>query len=69
MKVRVDHDQCEGHGKCQLAAPTVFAVGDDDQSHVLIDDVPPELLAPVERAIRVCPKQAISWVDGAGTRI
>lgn len=61
MKVVVNEDLCEGHGKCELAAPEVFELRDDDLSHVLIDDVPEELAPKVERAIRLCPRQAIAW--------
>jgi ferredoxin len=53
--------------KCQLAAPAVFEVGEDDLSHVLQDDVPQDQVTAVERAIRVCPKQAISWVGEGWT--
>jgi ferredoxin len=63
MKVTVDHDRCEGHGKCQQAAPEVFLVGDDDLSHVLIDDVPESLREKVDAAIRLCPRQAVAWVE------
>ena len=62
MKVEVSHDRCEGHGKCQMAAPEVFELRDDDLSYVLIDDVPEGLRAKVEQAIRLCPRQAIDWV-------
>lgn len=65
MKVQVNHDKCEGHGKCQMAAPEVFELRDDDLSYVLVDDVSEELKAKVERAIRLCPRQAISWVEKA----
>lgn len=65
MKVIVDHDRCEGHGKCQMAAPEVFELRDDDLSHVLVDDVPPALVEKVERAIRLCPRQAIAWAGSA----
>ena len=65
MKVVVNHDLCEGHAKCQLNAPEVFEVRDDDRSYVLVDDVSEALRPKVERAIRLCPRQAISWVDGA----
>jgi ferredoxin len=61
MKVVVNSDMCEGHAKCELTAPEVFKVGDDDVSVVLIDDVPAELREKVDRAIRLCPRQAISW--------
>ena len=62
MKVRVDEDMCEGHGKCEMAAPEVFKLGDDDVSIVLLDDVPEALTAKVDRAIRLCPRYAIAWV-------
>ncbi|MEO6044180.1 MAG: ferredoxin [Tepidiformaceae bacterium] len=65
MKVLVNHDKCEGHGKCQQAAPEVFELRDDDLSYVLVDDVSEELKPKVERAIRLCPRQAISWVEKA----
>lgn len=61
VKVQVNADMCEGHAKCEKVAPEVFKVGDDDVSVVLVDDVAPELVEKVERAIRMCPRQAISW--------
>jgi ferredoxin len=61
MKVVVNQDKCEGHGKCAKAAPEVFRLGDDDLSQVLVEDVPAELIEKVERAIRLCPRQAIGW--------
>ena len=61
MKVIVNEDMCEGHGKCEMSAPEVFKLGPDDVSIVLIDEVPPELHEKVERAIRLCPRQAIAW--------
>ncbi len=61
MKVVVNSDMCEGHAKCQQAAPEVFKLGPDDVSVVLIDDVPDSLKEKVDRAIRLCPRQAISW--------
>lgn len=63
MKVEVNPDLCEGHGKCQAAAPEVFELRDDDLSHVLVDDVPEGLRQKVDRAIRLCPRQAIAWKE------
>lgn len=62
-KVTVDHDLCEGHMKCEKAAPAIFKVGDDEISHVLVPVVPEDQIAAVERAIRLCPRGAISWVE------
>ena len=59
-KATVDHDRCEGNMVCEANAPTVFEVGDDDLARVLVDDIPEDLRADVERAVRLCPKQAIA---------
>ncbi|MCA9821911.1 MAG: ferredoxin [Dehalococcoidia bacterium] len=64
MKVEVNHDVCEGHGKCEMAAPEVFELRDDDLSYVLVDEVAPALKEKVDRAIRLCPRAAIRWVEG-----
>lgn len=73
MRVVVDYDLCEGHGQCAIAAPEVFAVGDDDRSHVLVAEVGDELRPKVEHAIRRCPRQAIAWAaeqpDGGQIRV
>lgn len=60
MKVRVDYDLCEGHGRCQAAAPEVFRLGEDDLAQVLNDRPGEELRFKVERAARLCPRQAIT---------
>jgi ferredoxin len=63
VKIFVDHDRCEGHSRCMEIAPELFEVRDDDRSHVLIDDPGEELREVAERALRMCPRQAISTVD------
>ena len=63
MKVTVNQDACEGHAKCQGAAPEVFEVR-DDLSTVILDPVPESLRPQVERAVRLCPRQAITISEG-----
>jgi ferredoxin len=63
VKVIVNADMCEGHAKCEMAAPEVFKLGPDDVSIVLVDEVPEELREKVDRAIRLCPRQAIAWAN------
>ncbi len=63
MKVAVDLDRCEGNMRCQAAAPEVFEVRDDDRAYVLISHPGEELRAKVERAARLCPRQAIAIFD------
>lgn len=59
MKVSVNYDRCEGYMRCQNAAPEVFEVRDDDRSYVLIEHPGEDLRPKVERAARLCPRQAI----------
>ena len=61
MRVVIDPDRCEGHGKCVKEAPEVFELGDDDLSTVKLADIPASLKAKVDQAIRLCPRQAIDW--------
>jgi ferredoxin len=63
MKVIVDHSLCEGHARCMENAPEVFEVRDDDRSYTLIDAIPEELRAKVERAVQTCPRAAIKLED------
>ena len=60
MRVTVDLDACEGNGKCVQAAPEVFELpADEDQVQVKVDPIPAELEGAVDRAVRVCPRQAL----------
>ena len=63
MKVVVDHELCEGNGRCAEAAPKVFQLGADDLSHVLLEHPPKDLSQAVARAITLCPRQAIHLVE------
>jgi len=60
LKVRVNHDVCEGHGKCVKAAPEVFELRDDDLSHVKLEVIPAHLQEAVRLAVRLCPRQAVT---------
>jgi ferredoxin len=63
MKVIVDHDRCEGNARCVAAAPEVFELRDDDQAYVLIERPGEDLRPKVERAVRYCPRQAITLAE------
>ncbi|HEY7295442.1 MAG TPA: ferredoxin [Dehalococcoidia bacterium] len=63
MKVVINMDLCEGNARCQEAAPQVFEVGDDDRAHLLVAEPDESQRAAVERAVRLCPRQAITIVE------
>jgi ferredoxin len=60
MKIRIDPERCQGHGRCYDLAPGLF--GDDDEGYgmVLGDGVvPPDLGRDARLAVANCPEQAI----------
>ncbi|MEV6274230.1 ferredoxin [Nocardia sp. NPDC051832] len=62
MKVEVDLDQCEANGICVGFAPDVFDLDDEDQLHILVDDVAPDRLEDVKDAVAQCPKAALKLI-------
>jgi ferredoxin len=60
---RIDPGKCRGHGQCELIAPEVFQLGDDDRGHVLTAEVPPALAAAVGDAVLMCPEGAIDIAE------
>ena len=64
MRVLIDSDRCQGHGRCYDLAPELF--GDDEEGYgtVLGDGVvPPGKEHDARLAAANCPERAIS-VDG-----
>ena len=60
MRIKLDRTMCDGFGKCAEHAPTVFSL--DEWGYPIVDDnpLPAELVALAKRAVRDCPKRAIS---------
>ena len=64
MKLQIDSERCQGHGRCYDLAPELF--GDDDEGYgkVLGDGtVPPGKEQQARRAVANCPEQAITLVE------
>ena len=63
MKVRVDAEKCEGHGRCYVLAPDVFE--DDERGHcvVKLDPLPVGALAQAKLGEENCPEGAITVED------
>ena len=60
MRVVVNRDLCEGNALCVKEAPEVFALGDDDQVRILIENIDEALHKKVDRAVRRCPRNALT---------
>ena len=63
MRVVVDHNLCEGNGRCAEVAPQVFELRDDDRSYVLIKSPPQDLRTKIQLAVTLCPRQAIRLIE------
>lgn len=63
MKVVVDRDLCESHGRCVEAAPAVFEIRDDDQMYIPDENPGEDQRQAVETAVANCPRQALSLRD------
>jgi ferredoxin len=59
VHVDVDWDLCESNGLCELAAPEVFELQDDDTLLILQEHPDESLRGKVEKAVYDCPKRAI----------
>ncbi len=59
MQVKIDLTKCSGMGLCEIAAPSVFEVGEDGQTHLIAEPVSDDAAA-VEEAVRNCPTMALS---------
>jgi ferredoxin len=62
VKIAVDHDCCQGHGRCYDLAPEIF--GADDDGHVVVlvpgGQVPAGAEAQAIAAVKNCPERALS---------
>ena len=61
MKVQIDPERCQGHGRCYDLASGLF--GDDEEGYgqVLGDGVvPPDLADQARLAVANCPERAVS---------
>lgn len=66
VKVQINTDRCQGHGRCYDLVPELF--GEDDHGYGTVLDgglVPPDLEAKARLAAANCPEQAIELLSEA----
>jgi ferredoxin len=65
MKVHVDPERCEGHGRCYATAPEVFVADELGNGREAGDGtVPADLERGARLAVANCPEHAITIEDG-----
>lgn len=62
MRVIVDVNRCEGHGRCQAIAPEVFELDRDAVSTVRLDPVPAQFRARALDGVGACPVAALTAI-------
>jgi ferredoxin len=58
-RIEVDLDLCQGHAMCELEAPDYFTVPKRGKVEILDPEPPDEAKDEIERAVDVCPTQAL----------
>jgi ferredoxin len=65
MRVQVDVDRCQGHGRCYVTAPELFAADDlGNGREIGAGHVPPALDHQARMAVANCPERAVG-IEGA----
>ena len=66
MKLRIDTERCQGHGRCYDLAPDLFGEDDEGFGQVLDDGtVPADRERDARLAVANCPEQAIEMLREA----
>ena len=66
MKIHVDQDRCEGHGRCYALAPALIEADDIGNGQEIGDgSVPPDQEKNARLAVANCPERAVIIEDGA----
>lgn len=60
MKIKIDPDKCQGHGRCYMLAPDLFDVDDMGHATEKSEEVPTGMEEQAEWAASNCPEQAIA---------
>jgi ferredoxin len=64
VKLAIDSERCQGHGRCYDLAPELFGEDDEGYGQVLGDGtVPPGKEQDARRAVANCPERAIVLVE------
>ena len=61
MRIKLDTEACQGHGRCYALAGALFEPDDEGYAVLLVQgDVPPELESLAKLAADNCPEFAIT---------
>ena len=65
MRVVIDENLCDGHGKCERIAPEIFKLDESGMARVLVSELNPAQLEKAKATVMLCPTKAIRLVETA----
>ncbi len=69
MRIRVDAERCQGHTLCNMVAPELFGLREEDgHSFVTQEQVPAGLEEVARKAALGCPERAIEVDEASDAR-
>lgn len=63
MRIQLDRERCQGHGRCYVLASAVFESDDDGYGVVVSEVVTAELHEPARKGAGNCPEDAITIIE------
>jgi ferredoxin len=60
MRLLLDPERCQGHGRCYALAPDLFDADDVGHCVLLVDEVPAGHEDAARSGVENCPEQALS---------
>lgn len=63
MRIQLDRERCQGHGRCYVLASTVFEADDDGYGLVISETVSADLHEAARKGAGNCPEDAIVIIE------
>jgi ferredoxin len=63
VRIVLDAERCQGHGRCYSLAPDLFDSDDLGHCVLLVDEVPDGKEADAQNGADNCPEQALALVE------
>jgi ferredoxin len=60
MRIVLDSERCQGHGRCYVLAPDLFDADEYGHCVVLTPEVPPHKEEEARTGVDNCPEQALT---------
>ncbi|MHB8680635.1 MAG: ferredoxin [Acidimicrobiales bacterium] len=63
MKIRLDAERCQGHGRCYTLAPDLFEADDLGHCVLVAEEIPAGMETDARNGAENCPEQALILED------